>query len=295
PVDAGALAEHERLGDELRRAADQHLERELDDAGGIPVPEVVEVRADRPEQRVVLPRRLLGPRNDDREVSGSDDAGIAAHGRAQVRDAGVGRRARDALRDGARDRAHVDQRRAAPRAAEDLRGDGLERLVVREHGHADVGPLERLGRRREPGRAALDERLSLRRCAVEDGERVAGVEDPLGNRRSHLPEPDDGYLSIHPPSTSRLTPFTPPFSSRNSAASATSSVVTSRPIGVRVRTASSTASGFPSQAGVSPTMPGWIALTRIGASSTASVWTTPVTPPLTVVTVVEPGYGRRSA
>ena len=36
-------------------------------------------------------------------------------------------------------------------------------------------------------------------------------------------------------------------------------------------------------------MPGWIPLTRIGASSTASVWTMPVTPPLTVVTVVDPG------
>jgi hypothetical protein len=35
--------------------------------------------------------------------------------------------------------------------------------------------------------------------------------------------------------------------------------------------------------------PGWIALTRIGASSKARVLTSPVTPPLTVETVVEPG------
>ena len=42
-------------------------------------------------------------------------------------------------------------------------------------------------------------------------------------------------------------------------------------------------------------MPGWIALTRIGASCSASVRTSPSTPPFTVVTVVEPGYGRRSA
>ena len=33
----------------------------------------------------------------------------------------------------------------------------------------------------------------------------------------------------------------------------------------------------------------------MGASSTARVWTSPVTPPLTVLTVVDPGYGLRIA
>ena len=42
-------------------------------------------------------------------------------------------------------------------------------------------------------------------------------------------------------------------------------------------------------------MPGWIAFTRLGASSTTIVLTRPSTPPFTVVTVVEPGYGMRNA
>ena len=97
--------------------------------------------------------------------------------------------------------------------------------------------------------------------------------------------------------------MTPPFSRTNSAAPTISSIVTARPIGVR-RHGSSIAS-LSRHAGLSPTIPEWIALTRIGASSTceistdkvdeASVWTLPVTPPLTVLTVVEPGYGRSRA
>src|SRR5207249_2170041 len=114
---------------------------------------------------------------------------------------------------------------------------------------------------------------------------------PIHRHRRATRRDARAYRSSHPPSTSRLTPLTAAFSSRNVDASTISSMVTRRPSGVRARTASSTASGFPAQAGLSPTMPGWIAFTRIGASSTASVWTTPVTPPLTVVTVVEPGYG----
>ena len=42
-------------------------------------------------------------------------------------------------------------------------------------------------------------------------------------------------------------------------------------------------------------MPGWMALIRIGASSQVSVRTSPTMPPLTVDTVVEPGYGRSLA
>ena len=41
--------------------------------------------------------------------------------------------------------------------------------------------------------------------------------------------------------------------------------------------------------GLSPTIAGWSAFTRVGASSTTSVRTSDVTPPFTVVTVVEPG------
>ena len=56
-----------------------------------------------------------------------------------------------------------------------------------------------------------------------------------------------------------------------------------------------TAAGFSAQYGLSPTTPGWIELTRSGLSSSTSVRVSPTTPPLTVVTVVEPGYGRSLA
>ena len=68
----------------------------------------------------------------------------------------------------------------------------------------------------------------------------------------------------------------------------------SRPSGVRAPWRSS-AAGLPAQSGCRRRCRDGCALTRIGASSTASVCTSPVTPPFTVVTVVEPGYGRRSA
>src|SRR5215831_14988233 len=91
---------------------------------------------------------------------------------------------------------------------------------------------------------------------------------------------------IHPPSTTRLTPFTLRFSSRKTDASVTSPVVTSRPVGVRSSVAWRTASR-PAHCGLSPTMPGWIALTRTGASSIASVRTIAVTAPFTAVTADE--------
>ena len=47
--------------------------------------------------------------------------------------------------------------------------------------------------------------------------------------------------------------------------------------------------------GLSPTIAGCSALTRLGASSITSVRTRLVTAPLTVVTVVDPGYGRSRA
>ena len=126
-------------------------------------------------------------------------------------------------------------------------------LVVGERGHADVRLDERVRRSCEHGRAALPERLGAAGGAVEDGERVARVEDPLGDRLAHLPEADDcdprlRHNARHPPSTSRLTPFTPPFSSRKSDASTISSIVTVRPIGVRAAVRSST-SGLAAHSG----------------------------------------------
>ena len=46
---------------------------------------------------------------------------------------------------------------------------------------------------------------------------------------------------------------------------------------------------------MSATIPGWIALTRTGASSSAIVRIIVDTAPFTVDTVVEPGYGRSFA
>ncbi len=63
-------------------------------------------------------------------------------------------------------------------------------------------------------------------------------------------------------------------------------MVTSRPIGVRGMAGWS---GTSRHFGLSPTIPGWIALTRCGAISLASVRTSPVTPPLNAVTIVDPG------
>src|SRR5262249_48737115 len=144
-----------------------------------------------------------------------------------------------------------------------------------------------VGRRGEPPRSALDERFRLGGRPVPDRQREAGVQDPLGDRLAHVAEPDYPYCSIHPPATPRLTPSTPPFSSRNIAAPTISSVVPVRPIGVRACTAS-TALSLPDHSGVSPMIPGWIAFTRTGASCTASVRTRPSTPPFTVEMVVEP-------
>ena len=75
---------------------------------------------------------------------------------------------------------------------------------------------------------------------------------------------------------------------KKTVAEAQSAMVASRFVGVRAIRPFST-SAFSAQAGLSPTSPGWMALTRIGASSTASVCTIAVTPPFTEVTVVEPG------
>ena len=84
----------------------------------------------------------------------------------------------------------------------------------------------------------------------------------------------------------RFWALTPVFDRRKSVASAISSMVTRRPIGVR---AAWRWSGTSRHLGLSPTTPGWSALTRRGASSTVSVVTRVLTPPLNVVTVVELG------
>ena len=163
----------------------------------------------------------------------------AADGRAQVADAGLRGTAGDALRRGHRDRAHVDQRRPRPRSGEDTvlaQHDVLEGGVVGEHRDADVG-LARAPRR---GGSAASRRA--RRAARPS--RACGSRPRARSRRRGSAPRSAGpcsrgratrYCSSHPPSTSRLTPFTAPFSSRNTDAPTISSVVTGRPIGVRAR------------------------------------------------------------
>src|SRR4029450_3498162 len=138
--------------------------------------------------------------------------------------------------------------------------------------------------------------------AVVDDDVGAARPQPAGHRRTHPTRPDDRDglpVCIHsnsvPPLTSRFTPLTAGFRKRNSTAWAISPIVASLPVGVRDRYRSSTSGGLPLQYGLSPTIPGWIALTRMGASSTARLWTRPITPPLTVETVCDPGYGRIAA
>src|SRR4051812_46639863 len=97
-----------------------------------------------------------------------------------------------------------------------------------------------------------------------------------------------------PPSTIRSTPLIAPFSRRNTAAPTISSIVASRPSGVS-DVYFAIAAGFSDQYGLSPTTPGWTDFTRGGRSSPTGARVSPPPPPLTVVTVVEPGYGRSLA
>ena len=146
-------------------------------------------------------------------------------------------------------------------------GNLLEGRVVGEHRDADVRALQDLVGAVEDIRAARRQRLGALARAVVHREREAGVEDPVGERPAHLAEADERSLHVfHPPSASSSTPFTAPFSSRKIDASTISSIVTSRPMSVFERWYSRTASGLDAHSGLSPTTPGWIALTRIGAS-----------------------------
>ena len=80
---------------------------------------------------------------------------------------------------------------------------------------ADVEP--RRARRPRRCRAALDERRLTAGRAVEDGERVAGVSSRSANAWPIFPSPTTPTLirSAVRRRRCRLTPFMPPFSSRN--------------------------------------------------------------------------------
>ena len=175
--------------------------------------------------------------------------------------------------------------------------DVLEGVVVREHGDADVGLPQRLVRASPAARAAFDERLGLRGRAVPDRERKAARRGsaPRSARPSSrgpsdalLQHPSAVHLQVHAVHAAVLEQeHRRVRRSRPSSRSGRSACAR--------RTASST-SGLPAHSGVSPTMPG---MDRVDADrrelhARASA-RGPRSPPFTVVTVVEPGYGRRSA
>ncbi len=75
------------------------------------------------------------------------------------------------------------------------------------------------------------------------------------------------HMHIQPPSTTRLMPLIASFSSRKRDAPTTSAIVTRRPIGVRSTSALCRSGAMSRHCGLSPTIAGWMTLTRIGASS----------------------------
>ena len=145
--------------------------------------------------------------------------------------------------------------------------DGIERIVVGERRHAHVRVDEGARHRAEGRRASRDQLAVATGRAVGHEQRIAGLREALANRLTHVAESDQAHArqwgfalrhrSSHPPSIARLTPFTPPFSSRNIAG-----VRRPRPwsracrAGCAPRTGSSTAAGLSAQYGLSPTMPG---------------------------------------
>ena len=169
-----------------------------------------------------------------------------------------------------------------------------------EHRDADVGAGQRLGRRRRaPSRRAppAARRASASGSRPRADSRRRGCARRSGRPSSRARRRRRASRSLQHPSRRR-----PRGSGRSRRRSRAGRATRgrSRPSSPSGRSAFAPRSArrppaCSDHSGESPTMPGWIALTRIGASWSASVRTRPVTPPFTVVTVVEPGYGRRSA
>ena len=221
-------------------------------------------------------RTSSGRRRRRRRRTEEERVGLASPGRRGCGDAmsihaRAGRSARHACATptGTTPQAPGTQRHAAAvevqhrRALEDVEAL-LERVDVRDRrarrrARTGRGPYAPSRRAVDRGRAARTRRSAPRRPGA-------------GTMSSRRISAWRVTCSIQPPSTSRLTPLTAPIlEQEDRTRRRCRSVVTSRPIGVRARTFSSTAGGLPLQAGVSPTIPGWMALTRTGASSTASV------------------------
>src|SRR5690606_34929105 len=199
-----------------------------------------------------------------------------------------------------RDGAHLQHHGPVPDAGREPGSAPVDRLhggVVSQRDQDHVGAAGRLRGGVDHPRAGLGGDLCGPLAGpVVEAHLVPGTGQTGGHGGPHpagADERDRHYF--HPPSTTRSTPLTDGFSSRNRTASTMSAMVARRPVSVPARNASSTSAGFSAQNGLSPTMPGCRELTRIGASSTDRVRTMPITPPLTVETIVEPGYGRTRA
>ena len=162
------------------------------------------------------------------------------------------------------------------------------------------------GADRRVGPAGLDLRDQARRDAAAGRPARAGSgRARFGRRAAARPSADsrDGHpdrptarceprrhgqnISL-PLSTTSSTPSTA--GSRGGTARRRRSRPSSRAAGGRLRhVALQDGGGFSDQYGLSPTTPGWSEFARSGLSSSTSVRVSPTTPPLTVVTVVEPG------
>ena len=192
-----ALAEDERLGDQLRVAGDHQVQRQLQDARFLGAPDVEDIRPDVAQQVLHPAENVLLAGDHDPEVPGLHDRGIPAHGRTEIPDPGLCGGIGDLPRHGGRDRAHVYEHPALPARHQQPVGAGrhLEQGgVVEQHRHGHVPGLPGLPRRRQHARAGSGQLRRPFGGPVPDGERMARVEHPPRDRLAHLPQSEHGDL-----------------------------------------------------------------------------------------------------
>jgi hypothetical protein len=191
--DVGGLAEHERLGHQLREPGDHQVDRELDDPSLLAVADAVHGRPDREEDGLGAIDVPAFTGDDEGQLAGAHDGRVAAHGGAHVAGGGCFRVFGDPCRRSWRNRAQVDEDGTGPCSREGLRRDRLERVVVRERGEDHVDLRRELRGRGGEGRTASGERLGLLRGSIAHDERVTGIEKALRERRAHVSETDQPH------------------------------------------------------------------------------------------------------
>ena len=192
-TDAGRFTEHERLGHQLRQPRDHRVDRELHDPSLLSLPDMMDGRTDRPDQRFDFVERLTRAGDDEAQVAGAYDARVAADGRAEVRHGRRVRQRRHPCRGGRRDGAQVDEDGSRPRRVDDARRDRLECLVVRERGEDHIHLLCELRQRLRDHRAPTLQSLRLLGRPVVHHERVTGVENAARDRSAHVAETDQPH------------------------------------------------------------------------------------------------------